>query len=311
MIVEGVRHRSNTAIHALVLGGGGFIGSHLLRRLESHAGYARVEIAGTPARGMQGARGWMSGDIDAGLLASCAVPDVVFWAIGGASVGKSVSDPQEDFRRSIPPLVALLDRLSMAWRGARLVFLSSAAVYGAAGTDATPVTAPLMPVSPYGRHKAESERMIQQADSGTGRHRIVRPFSVYGPGLQRQLFWDALQRAARGDLRFAGTGDELRDWLHVDDLASMLADVGAGTCDLPAVSNAGTGRGTRVAEALALLLSFLPSQPVPTFDGNVRAGDPLQLVADPGSLGPGARYFVTPLHEGLAQYVRWFGRSMR
>jgi len=52
---------------------------------------------------------------------------------------------------------------------------------------------------------------------------VVRLFSVYGPSLRKQLLWDACEKFRRGDNTFAGTGSELRDWLHVKDAAALIA----------------------------------------------------------------------------------------
>jgi UDP-glucose 4-epimerase len=51
---------------------------------------------------------------------------------------------------------------------------------------------------------------------------ILRPFSVYGPGLRKQLLWDAMQKADRGAFEFFGSGRELRDWVYVSDLVECL-----------------------------------------------------------------------------------------
>jgi len=50
----------------------------------------------------------------------------------------------------------------------------------------------------------------------------VRLFSIYGVGLRKQLLWDGCRKLMAADLVFSGTGHETRDWLHVEDAATLL-----------------------------------------------------------------------------------------
>lgn len=299
---------TTTGMTALVLGGSGFIGGHLIRALLAKPEFTRIQMAGSRVSAAEDHPriNAIAGAVDSDLFRRCAEPDVVFWAIGGSSVGASVQNPELDFSRSIPPLSDLLARFSSTWRQSRLVFLSSAAVYGAAGSQATATSSPLLPISPYGLHKRLSEEMIQERfDSDLERCTIVRPFSVYGSGLRRQLFWDALAKAQRNDLLFNGTGEELRDWLYIGDLVDLLADIGASPALFPSVLNAGTGKGISVSSALHELYSFLPDVPVPRFAGSPREGDPDRLVASAEQQQALAGYFRTTLREGLDHYHAW------
>jgi UDP-glucose 4-epimerase len=302
--------RASGMATALVLGGSGFIGCHLLRHLRDRLELPEVFVAGSGTAALSVPPGITSiGDtIEPRAWQRIATPDVVFWAMGGSSVAASMRDPALDFERSIPPLAALLELLRGPWQGARLVFISSAAVYGQSGSQATRTASPLLPISPYGVHKKRSEEMIQESVAAHAtRCTIVRPFSVYGPGLRRQLFWDALEKHGRGDHVFHGTGEELRDWLYVDDLVALLADVAIAMDRFPTVLNAGTGVGITVSSALHRLYSLLPAPVVPAFAGASRAGDPDRLVACPAEQEPMAGYFRTSFDEGLRRYVAWHG----
>lgn len=298
--------RATDCPSALLLGSAGFIGSHLERALVGSSSYGHLECAGSrvvsPCVGSVAHPGMVSAE----LLSRCSRPDVVFWAIGSASVGASIASPERERVRSIPPLDFLLEKLTGPWRGARLVFLSSAAVYGARGSGATRTDTPLEPISPYGEHKVISERMIA-ASLPIEAFTLVRPFSVYGPGLRRQLLWDALQKLQAGDVRFFGTGDELRDWTYVEDLAHLLAEVGlAAQGRFPTVLNAGSGIGTPVDGVLRLVFELAGSLAVPQFAAGKRAGDPDNLVADAMQQRSLTSHFRTTLRQGLAHYCQWY-----
>lgn len=294
----------------LLLGAAGFIGQHLLRELRNRFPLVGIDAAGDGADRLAEEPGLLrwTAHVPALLKSLPKAPEVVYWAIGGASVGASVRAPQEDYQRSVPPLVALLDQLSGPWSRTHLVFLSSAAVYGRHGSAATPTTTPPAPISPYGEHKRLSEQMIRSFDPDGRRSHILRPFSVYGPGLRRQLFWDALEKGRRGEHHFDGAGGELRDWLYVGDLVSLLADISTAPARFPALLNAGTGEGRSVAEVLGLLHRLGGMAAPPDFLGLARAGDPDQLVACPVEQRTLSAYLCTPLVRGLSAYLDWYRR---
>ena len=96
-------------------------------------------------------------------------------------------------------------------------------MYGNA--DALPIaeSTPINPISPYGVHKQIAEELIRSyAHHFSLSVAIVRFFSLYGPGLRKQLLWDACTKIEKGDFDFYGTGHEVRDWLHVQDAARLL-----------------------------------------------------------------------------------------
>ena len=137
---------------------------------------------------------------------------------------------------------------------------------------------------------------------------ILRPllYSVYGPGLRKQLLWDALQRTAGGDFQFFGSGQELRDWVFVSDLVECLLRASEyASVEVP-VFNVGTCRAVSVREVLSELFSIAGLDREPMFRGQPKEGDPDRLVADDSAealLGP---LLHTPLRAGLTAYVEWY-----
>lgn len=294
---------------ALVTGAKGFIGAHVCTEL-ARTGYAVDGIGHGGAWSDHAERGvhrWISGPVDAEHLPEVRY-DVVIHCAGGSSVVRSIDDPHGQLAKTVSACEAILEWMRTgASRDARLVFVSSGAVYGAAPVMPIAEDVPPKPVSPYGAHKLMCEELCRTYAGTYGVSvAIVRPFSVYGAGLDRQLLWDAARKAAAGAPRFAGSGNERRDWLHVSDAARLLVLAAAHATPAVTTLNGGSGEGTRVADVVRMLLAELGTKDTPTFDGSTRAGDPPDYIADitrARSLGWSP---TTPLAAGLREYARWF-----
>lgn len=296
---------------ALVTGACGFIGRHAARRLGrdgwtvSGIGHGRFEA---PERQRWGLRNFVAADVTLPELIGCGVkPDLIVHCAGGSSVGYSTSHPLEDFERTVATTAAVLEFARTHSSGARVVYASSAAVYGRAGKLPLREDAVLQPVSPYGAHKRIGEELCRMyARQFNVPTVIVRFFSVYGAGLRKQLLWDASKRMASGDLSFAGSGHEVRDWLHVEDAVSLIEyarRIAARDC--PTI-NGGTGIGVSVAQILGTLLAGFGRADNPQFTGGHREGDPDALVADISrALATGWRPEVS-WEDGVRDYAAWF-----
>jgi UDP-glucose 4-epimerase len=274
---------------ALVTGHCGFIGRHVATRLAADgwtvvgAGRPDVEIP--------------SPEFD--RLVAARRPQLVVHCAGPASVPASVADPEADRQGSVGVLESLLNRIE----GSRLVLVSSAAVYG--DPDALPIAedAPLKPISPYGRHRVECERLARESGTAVA---IARVFSAYGEGLRRQVLWDICREALDGGgVELAGTGHESRDFVHVTDVAAAVSRIAARSAfDGEAVNVAG-GRETTIAELAGMLVRALGVDADVRFTGEARPGDPVRWRADlrrVRALGFEPEWTV---EAGVAAYAAW------
>ena len=274
----------------LVTGAAGFLGVHLCERLKRQdcvlIGLDEIE---TPAPA--GFARFIVGDLasEADTCIGELRPDLVFHLAGGASVNDAVRDPDGDFDRTVPAMARLLTAAGRADRPPKLVFFSSAAVYG--DVDALPVreTDPLRPISPYGAHKAACEALAEHYARIYGLSiAVLRIFSAYGEGLRRQFFWDfatrALRAAARGEASVLakGAGDEARDFIHAADVAGAATHVALGMSGAPGlqVLNIASGEETAIAAAAERVLAALGLDLDVRFEGAAMAGHPRRWRAD-------------------------------
>ncbi|WP_457390631.1 NAD-dependent epimerase/dehydratase family protein [Roseateles sp. P5_E1] len=300
----------------LITGARGFIGRHVARHFADN-GHKVVGLGHgawlESVRGQWGVAEWQNGEISSAnldaLSALVGVPDIVIHLAGGSAVGPSFAQPAEDFHRSVVAASELAEWLRLRAPTARLVMASSAAVYGAGHSGPIAETAPSTPYSPYGFHKRMAELALESHARNFGlRVAIVRLFSVYGPGLRKQLLWDACTRLVQGEtqLKLGGTGDELRDWLHVDDVARLMLWAAERASNTAEVINGGTGVATPVREIARRLCTAWGSGCAAEFSGQARPGDPVRLVADVSKVCAAG---FTPTREwgaGLDDYVAWF-----
>lgn len=304
---------------ALVTGAGGFLGSAIVRRL-LEGGWLVTAVGNGDAPQIPAAHrqrfAWLSGNVSIDLLQrACAIhgsPDVVVHAAGSASVARSWEHPYEDYLRTVNSTAAVVEFMRSSASRAHLVYPSSAAVYGNDGAGAA---APLRPVSPYGSHKVIAETLCTDAMNYFGIPcTIVRFFSLFGPGLRKQLLWDVFQRLHEGTTRLElqGTGREHRDFLYVDDAVELVArlcerppEVAGGSS--PAIINGGRGVGVSVAEVASAVIAAMSLQGKVdvVFSGVVRQGDPLRQVADTGGLRNVGFEPRWSFQRGVDAFVSW------
>ena len=295
----------------LVTGARGFLGRHVARCFASAgfvvSGVGHGEWAASDYSAY-GLSSWYQADITLETLLDVGLgPDCIVHCAGSGSVSSSFDNPFDDFNRSAATTSAVLEYVRVATPDTVVVLPSSAAVYGAAKVLPNIESAPLLPTSPYGVHKVIAESLCQSyATHFNIRIAIVRLFSLYGEGLRKQLMWDACKKLASGASDFSGSGDELRDWLHVDDAADLLRTAVPNASAECAVVNGGSGRGISVRDALSMLSRAYGKDAPLHFSGVKRPGDPIGYQASIAAARLWGWEPRVPLDEGLVRYVKWF-----
>lgn len=234
-------------------------------------------------------------------------PDVVLHCAGSANVGASVVNPMADLDGNLHSLYQLLLALKSFEKKPKLIFFSSAAVYGNPKRLPIKETDALAPVSPYGLHKQMCEELCHYYNQVHGyKTRAIRIFSAYGSGLRKQLLWDMYQKYQNtGKISLFGTGAETRDFIHVSDIMQaielILAYDGA-----EEAFNVANGEETAI-EALAHIYAAKlgEREEIVSFNGAVKEGDPKNWRADISLLKKIGYQKKMELDAGIAEYVSW------
>jgi UDP-glucose 4-epimerase len=237
-------------------------------------------------------------------------PDWCLNAAGSGNPSASVTVPTVDFEANTVIVQRILEALRLQAPHCRYIGISSAAVYGNNPElpwieDALP-----NPRSPYGYHKLCAELLAREYHQLYGLPTLtLRLFSVYGPGLCKQLFWDIFQRSKRtNELLLFGTGHETRDYIYIDDVASGVAMLIQQAQCAGEILNLGSGRATSISEASNIFLRELGWKGMCKFTDKEIAGSPLHMVADmTRTFAKGFRAKVE-LKEGLSRTAVWLNK---
>jgi UDP-glucose 4-epimerase len=301
----------------LVLGGLGFVGRHLCRLL-SHEGITVYSLGhGTlPEQEIKdwGISYWVNSSITFDALSE-AFKNIHFSAVvhcaGSGAVSLSYQQPLEDYHRSVTSVLAGLEFVRTTQsKKTRFVLASSAAVYGNNNSVLTE-SSELNPISPYGLHKLAAENICAEYSSYFNVNcSIVRLFSVYGEGLQKQLLWDAANKFKNGICEFFGTGKEMRDWIHVEDAVQILSEAAKAPQDTFEIYN-GCNHHASTEEVLTLLAKSLKIKLTPQFNNEAHTGNPVSLVGSHEKASCLLKW--TPkisLQDGLFDYARWINNKI-
>lgn len=288
----------------LVVGGAGYIGSHMVWQLAQHGVHVVVldDLSSGHADAVLGA------ELVQGSMANVALLDRVFAThrfdavmhfASFIQVGESVADPAKYYANNVANTLLLLDAMRRHGVG-QFIFSSTAAVFGEPAYCPIDEAHPQSPINPYGRSKLMIEQVLADYARAYGLRSVaLRYFNAAGAhpdGLlgerhepETHLVPLVLQAVAgkRPHISVFGTdyptpdGTCIRDYIHTMDLADahwralQYLQAGGET----AVFNLGNGGGYSVKQVIDTA-AHVTGLPVPVQYGPRRAGDPARLVAD-------------------------------
>ncbi len=301
---------------ALVTGGAGFIGSHVVEHLVADG--ARVTVVDDLSTGCLDNLGSVMARIDfddrplGALLAEPALVldyDVIFHLAANAYIPPSVEDPAFDFGLNLETTFRLLEVLRTAERRPRLVNTSSAAVYGDPQRLPIHESDPTVPISPYGVGKLSAERYVAVYSQLYGiAASSVRLFSVYGPRQRKQVVYDLIDRLARDPSRLEviGDGTQERDFAYVEDVAAAMVLVSRQAPGTGEVFNVASGSTHSIAQLVVAICAAMELDPEIAYTGRVRPGDAERWSVDTSALAALGYEPGMSLIDGLRATWDWY-----
>ncbi|MBA2877153.1 UDP-glucose 4-epimerase [Anoxybacillus kamchatkensis] len=288
----------------LVVGGAGYIGSHVVKQLVETNSVVVLDNLSTGHRYLVDKRAvFVHGDLgDRAALVRIFEKypiDAVMHFAANSLVGESVVDPMKYYKNNVAATLTLLETM-MEYGVKRFIFSSTAAVYGIPNVDIITEQCPTLPINPYGRSKLMIEHMLSDFASAYDlRYVVLRYFNAAGAHVSGDIGEDhdpethliplILQHllGLRDKISVFGTdydtpdGTCIRDYIHVMDLAeahilalhALLSDE-----KKTAVYNLGNGLGYSVKEVIDMCERVTGKKATIEYTAR-RPGDPARLVA--------------------------------
>ncbi len=296
----------------LITGGAGFIGSHTVDLLLESG--CQVRVLDNLSSGSRGNLPRSSrlqlihGDILDRKTVQIATEGVnhVLHLAAQVSVQKSVDNPIQSCQQNILGFLTILDAAHKV--GARLVYASSAAVYGEPVELPIKETNPISPISPYGLEKVTNEQYASLYTRLHGTSQLgLRYFNVYGPRQDPTSPYSGVitkfihMLLAGRSLTVRGDGLQERDFIHVRDVAR--ANVAALSSDYVGVLNIAGGQAITIRQLTEVMTRILGSAIVLSHTPNI-PGDIRRSVAQNGAMIKHLGKPQVTLAEGLAELMQ-------
>lgn len=308
----------------LVTGGAGFIGSHLVEALIMQ-GAKKVLVLDNLSSGHKENIStvpnveFVYGDVrnislihrlvqksDVIFHLAEYIPETVKYGPGHI-VKYSVERPIEDFEVNLKGALIVLDAARKHRR--KMIFTSSAAVYGNTGRTPIREDSKTLPLSPYGASKLCAETYVNLYSRIYKLPIVIaRLFNVYGPRQRKYVMYDLLLKMIRDSkqLDVLGNGKEERDFIFVRDAVDALLLLATHPEAEGHVWNVGTGVATPIVKVVELLQQRLGINSEVKFLGRSWLGDLRTIVADVHRITALGFRPKFSLEKGLEELVSWF-----
>ncbi|MCU4173870.1 NAD-dependent epimerase/dehydratase family protein [Carboxylicivirga sp. N1Y90] len=291
----------------VVIGSKGFIGQHLVKHFKSNGHsvwgadvvvdyaeadtYFLIDASNSDFNNV-----FQNNEFD--LCVNCS---------GAASVPDSIKNPMRDYYLNTVNVFNILSAINKYQSACQFINLGSAAVYGNPQQLPIKESDPTGPLSPYGIHKHQAEQICEEFHRFFGiKTCSLRIFSVYGTGLMKQLFWDLNKKTeTKGSIELFGTGEESRDFIHVDDLVRAIELVAKNTSFEAEIINIANGVEVKIKDAVGIFFGFYNEKVDYRFSGSNRKGDPLNWRADISRLQELGYKPEVDINDGLKDYYKW------
>lgn len=215
----------------LILGGGGFIGRALIKRLSGISPEIHV-VSPHPVHYDEVNVHFHLGNLDNKIVLDNTLPDcdIIIHLASTTTPGDSLDDPTIEIEQNVLPTVRLLDYLSKYKNKYLIYFSSGGAIYRSSG-EAIQELAPTNPLSYYGAGKLSIEHFLNTY-SQLHQHKttILRPSNIYGPGHSPRKGFGLIHTVLRNIeakklISIWGDGKIIRDYVYIDDITDLIVSL--------------------------------------------------------------------------------------
>lgn len=295
----------------LITGAKGFLGSNVAKHFKN-LGYETYGIGhgGLSIEESQniGLDYWKKDDVSIkSILEFNQKFDLIVHCGGSGSVGFSVEHPYDDFKKTVDGTLEVLEYMRVHNPNAHLIYPSSPAVQGEHSDSPIKEEYVGKPASPYGYHKKIAEDLCQSySEKYNLKVSIIRLFSVYGNGLKKQLLWDAYHKIknADDDVTFWGTGEETRDFIHVNDVIRLMEKLLKQDSNF-IIINGGTGKKNTINAVVNMIKKLVNTELRIKFNNQVNIGNPIYYWADVEKLQQLDYKSKIDLENGVKDFIAW------
>ncbi len=279
----------------LVTGGAGFIGTKLCERLHTEGHYViSLDLNHKTEQPWE----CLTADIRDDLVLE-GIDHIVHLA-AQVSVSQSIIDPEETLSINVDGTSSVISAAEESGVK-RILFASSAAVYGDSDEIPTSENAPLIPQSPYAVSKIVGEELLKRTNIESC---AMRFFNVYSGNQKSEGGYSAVIPVFKNAIKMGnsctifGDGTQVRDFIHVDDLVSIISQL-ISIENIPSEINIATGEGTSLLTLIEHLDEIFDTKTEIVFE-NEREGDIHTSIADVTNLRSTISDFsFTDFKEGL------------
>ena len=303
-------------MNILITGGTGFIGSHVVRLLldDGHKVTILDNLVSSSKDSVDPKANLIIGDMADTKKSMEALKgiDAVIHMAGLIIVPESVEDPIKYVKNNVIGTVSLLESMRKA-KVKKIIFSSSACVYGTPEKLPIKENAPVHPDNPYGASKASIETYLQTYNAVFGFDSVVlRYFNPYGPGENHQPETHAIPNFIKAVLLkrrvpLYWKGEQIRDFIYIDDLAQAHIDV----LNLSGhqIFNVGTETGVKVKDVIDEIFKIVGFR-VGVDDLGKRPGDVAANYASSEKLRKAVGWHSkVSLSEGLKKTIDYYSHA--
>ncbi len=214
-----------------------------------------------------------------------------------------------EYEKNVSSILNVLKYFSKGKKKPKVIFMSSVSVYGNTKSKKIREGHNLKPISNYSISKIMAEKICRFFNKKYNIDiLILRGTSLYGPGLKRQVIYDACNKISKNNNIFYGTGREIRDFIHVDDFVRLIKKIILKSFKGYVIINAGSGKGVSIFKIINYINKKFKKKTSPKFNKFGNKVNPISLVP---SIAKAKKFNWSPkinFYKGLDEYIDWFNK---